>query len=60
MKLNMEKFGRSIKFGLWQVKMKVILVQNSVQKAINGVEKMTKGMSVMRWEEIDAKALSAI
>lgn len=31
-----------------------------VQKAISGVEKMPEGMSVMRWQEINAKALSAI
>ena len=31
-----------------------------MQKAIDGVDKMLKGMIATRWEEIDTKALSAI
>ena len=38
MKLDIEKFDRSVNFGLWQVKMKAILIQNGVQKAIDGVD----------------------
>ena len=60
MKLDIEKFDRSVNFGLWQVKMRAILIQNGVHKAIDGVEKMPEGMSASRWEEIDSKALLAI
>ena len=60
MKLDIEKFDRSVNFGLWQVKMRAILIQNGVHKAIDGVDKMPEGMSASRWEEIDTKALSAI
>ena len=42
MKLDIEKFDRSVNFGLWKVKMKAILIQNGVQKAIDGVEKCRK------------------
>ena len=40
--------------------MKAILIQNGVQKAIAGVEKMPEGMTAASWEEIDSKALSVI
>ena len=60
MKLDIEKFDRSVNFGLWQVKMKAILIQNGVHKALDGKEKMPEGTSEARWEEMDAKALSAI
>ena len=44
-KLDIEKFDRSVNFGLWQVKMKAILIQNGVQKAIDGVDKMPERMT---------------
>ena len=40
--------------------MKAILVQHDVQKALDGVDKMLKGMSMIKWKEIEAKELSAI
>ena len=60
MKLDIEKFDRSVNFGLWQVKMKAILIQNGVHKALDGEEKKPEGTSEAKWEEMDAKALSAI
>ena len=60
MKLDIGKFDRSVNFGLWQVKTKVILIQNGVRKTIDGVDKMPEGMTAARWEKIDTKALSAI
>ena len=41
-------------------KMRAILIQNSVQKAIDGVDKMLEGMTAAKWEEIDTKTLLAI
>ena len=60
MKLVIEKFDRSVNFGLWQVKMKAILIQNGALKALDGEEKKHECISEARWEEMDAKALSAI
>ena len=60
MKLDIEKFDRSVNFGLWQVKMKAILIQNGVHKALDGVEKKLEGICEAKWEEMDAKTLSAI
>ena len=45
MKLDIEKFDRSVNFSLWQVKMKVTLKQNGVQNAIDGVDKMPERMT---------------
>lgn len=36
-KLDIEKFDKNVKFGLQQVKMKAILIQSGVYKAIDGV-----------------------
>ena len=60
MKLDIEKFNRNQNFGLRQVKMKAILVQNGVQTTFDGVDKMTQGMTMTKWEEIDLKVLSAV
>ena len=60
MKLDIEKIDRSLSFSLWQVKMKAILIQNRVHKALDDEEKKPGGTSEARWEEMDAKALSAI
>ena len=56
-KFDVEKFDRKINFSLWQVRMRVILVKNEVQKAL-GVR--ANGMTDTRWEEIDEKARSVI
>ena len=40
--------------------MKAILIQNGVNKALEGDEKKPIGVNKARWEEMDAKALSAI
>ena len=47
-KLDMEKFDKNQKFGLWKGKMKAILVQHGVQKALDGVDKMHQGMSMAK------------
>ena len=40
--------------------MKAILIQNGVHKALEGDERKPIGLSEAKWEEMDAKALSAI
>ena len=37
MKLDTEKFDRSVKFSLWQVKMKAILIQTGIYKVTDGL-----------------------
>ena len=60
MKLDIEKFDRSVNFGLWQVKMKAMLIQNGVHKALDSEEKKPIGLSEGKWEEMDTKVLTAI
>ena len=60
MKFDIEKFDRQVNFGLWKLKMKVILVQSGCHKALEGASKKPSGMTDDKWEEIDLKALSAI
>ena len=60
MKLDIEKFDRNTNFSLWQVKMKAILIQNGVHKALEGDERKPIGLSGAKWEEMDAKTISAI
>ena len=50
----------AVNFGLWQVKMKAILIQNGVHKVIEGEEKKPIGVSEAKWEEMNTKALSVI
>jgi hypothetical protein len=59
-KLNIEKFDRNTNFSLWHVKIKAILIQNGVHKALEGDERKPIGLSEAKWEEMDAKAFSAI
>ena len=40
--------------------MKAILIQNGLHKALEGEDKKPIGVSDAKWEEMDAKALSAI
>ena len=48
MKLDIEKFDRNMNFGLWQAKMRAILIQNGMHKAIDGVDKMPEGMNAAK------------
>ena len=59
-KHDIEKFDRSVNFGLCQVQMKAILIHNEVHKALNGEQKKLEGTSEAKWEEMDAKAPFAI
>ncbi|KAL5824752.1 hypothetical protein ACOSQ3_020815 [Xanthoceras sorbifolium] len=57
-KFEVVKFDRRINFTLWQVRMRAVLVQSGVQKALKGVK--PANMKYADWEDIDEKACSAI
>ncbi|KAL5789775.1 hypothetical protein ACOSQ2_004663 [Xanthoceras sorbifolium] len=57
-KFEVVKFDRKINFTLWQVRMRTVLVQSGVQKALKGVK--PADMKDADWEDIDEKARSAI
>ena len=48
MKLEIEKFDRNTNFSLWQLKMKAILIQNCVHKALEGDERKPIGTSEVK------------
>ena len=59
-KFEIEKFNGSNNFELWKVKMRDMLIQQGVEKALVGKTKKPYDMSNEDWNEIDEKALSAI
>ena len=60
MKFDTEKFDGQVNFGLWQLKMKAILVQSGCHKALEVASKKPSGLTDNKYEEIDLKALSVI
>jgi hypothetical protein len=59
-KFEVEKFNGKNNFSLWQRRIKDLLIQQGVHKALLGKTKKLKKMENDAWEEIDAKAASAI
>ena len=59
-KFEIEKFNGSNNFELWKVKMRDMLIQQGVAKALVGKTKKPYDMSNEDWNEIDEKYLSAI
>lgn len=59
-KFDIGKFNRSVNFGLWKRKMRVILVQQGWEKALAGKSNKPISMTDDQFKEIDLKALSAI
>ena len=60
MKFEIEKYNRDVNFGLWQIKIHAVLVQQGVSKVLKGNDKMPKEMTEDEKEEIDEKALMSI
>ena len=59
-KFEIEKFNEKNNFEIWKVKMHDLLVQQAMVKALLGKSKKPATISDEEWEEIDARALSAI
>jgi hypothetical protein len=59
-KFEIEKFNGKNNFEIWKVKMHDLLVQQGVVKTLLGKSKKPVTISDEEWEEIDARALSAI
>ncbi|CAL9133325.1 unnamed protein product, partial [Musa textilis] len=59
-KIVIEKFDRNVNFGMWQLKMEAILVQDGVDLALQGAEKIPDGMSEEDFAGMDKKARSII
>ena len=60
MKYAMEKFDGKNSFSLWKVKMKAMLVQQGIQKAIMGRNQLPNTLSELEKDDIMEKATLAI
>jgi hypothetical protein len=59
-KFEVEKFSGKNNFELWNLKMRDLLVQQGLQKALAGKTKKPMTMKNEEWEDMDAKSLSTI
>jgi hypothetical protein len=59
-KFEIEKFNGKNNFEIWKVKMHDLLVQQGMVKTLLGKEKQPATITNEDWDEIDARALSAI
>jgi hypothetical protein len=57
-KFNLMKFNGSGNFGLWQRRVKNLLVQQGMMKALYGTK--PEGMTDIDWKELEAKAVTTI
>lgn len=58
-KYEVEKFDR-LNYSLWRIKMRALLIQQGLLKALKGVSNLHVEMSDEDKEDLDARALSAI
>ena len=59
-KFEMQRFDGIINFGLWQRRMRGVLVQQGLSKALLGIENKPKDMSDEDWKDIDERAMYSI
>ena len=59
-KFEVEKFNGKNKFELWKLKMRDLLVQQGLHKALASKTKKPTGMTNEDWEGLDARALDTI
>lgn len=59
-KFEVEKFTSKINFALWKLKVRDLLVQQGLHKALDGATKKPATMTDSNWEDLDARALSTI
>ena len=59
-KSEIEKFNGKNNFELWKLKMRDLLVQQGLQRALDGKRKKPLTITDDEWEDLDAKALSTI
>eukprot|EP00253_Pinus_taeda_P012974 PITA_12974 len=59
-KFEVEKFTGKSYFALWKLKVKDLLLQQGLHKALDGAIKKPDTMITSDWEDLDARALSTI
>lgn len=59
-KFEVDKFNSKINFGLWQVQMMDIFIQEGLHKTLKGKYNKSEKMKDEEWEERDLRACSTI
>ena len=59
-KFEIEKFNGKENFGLWQKRVKILLVQQGLHKTLQGKSAKPAGTLNEDWEEMDLKAAITI
>eukprot|EP00253_Pinus_taeda_P017110 PITA_17110 len=59
-KVKVEKFIGKSNFSLWKLKVRDLLMQQGLHKALDGATKRPATMTDSNWEDLDARALSTI
>ena len=59
-KIEVVKFTGQNNFALWKLKVRDLLVQQGLHKALDEVNKKPTSMTSSDWEDLDARALSTI
>ena len=59
-KIVVEKFNRNVNFGMWQLKMEAILVQDGIDLALQGAKNVSNSTSKEDLASMDKKARSSI
>jgi hypothetical protein len=59
-KFEVEKFTGKNSFALWKLKIQDLLVQQGLQKVLDGKSKKSTSMIDEDWEDLDAISLSTI
>lgn len=59
-KFKIKKFGVKNKFGLWQIKVRVVLAQYDLDQTVNIKEAKSVGVTDTTWKKIEQKELSTL
>jgi len=59
-KFDLQKFDGRINFGIWKVRLIVVLVQQNLKATLDVKEKIPLRMEEQEWNDIDQEALSII
>ena len=59
-KFEIEKFDGKNNFGLWQIKVRAILVQQELDETLNGKEAKPAEVTDAAWTKMERKALSTL
>ena len=59
-KFEIQNFDGKINFGLWQRRMKNILIQQGIKVALLGKDKKPSKIDDDEWADIDERAMSSI